>query len=100
VTQIGHDEVAGSDYPIVGLATGTAIGFVVAGPAAGWVNNRVGRLETDANGGTALHTVRLLVGLVSGDPPRARLGKFSDQQLGLQEGGRQGLSIFATGRLT
>lgn len=71
VTRIGHDDVAGNDHPIVGIANGSAIGFVVAWPAAESVTTWAGRLETDALGNAALHTVWHLVRRVSGDPPRA-----------------------------
>jgi Avidin family len=71
VTRVGDDEVAGSEHPIVGLATGAAIGFVVAWPAAGSVASWAGRLDTDAAGNAALHTVWHVVRTVSGDPPRA-----------------------------
>lgn len=50
VTRIGHEDVAEKDHSIVGVATGTTIGFVVAWPAAGSVTSWAGRVETDAGG--------------------------------------------------
>lgn len=70
VTRVGHDAVADKDHPITGFANGPVIGFVVAWPAAGSVTTWAGRLETDAQGNAALHTVWHLVRTVSGDPPR------------------------------
>jgi hypothetical protein len=71
VTRIGHEDVAEKDHAIVGVANGTTIGFVVAWPAASSVTSWAGRIETDAGGNAALHTVWHLVRSVSGDPPRA-----------------------------
>lgn len=70
LTRIGHDAVAGKHHPIVGMANGATIGFVVAWPAAGSLTSWAGRLETDASGHATLHTVWHLVRPVAGDPPR------------------------------
>jgi hypothetical protein len=70
VTRIGHEDVAGKDHSIVGVANGTTIGFVVAWPAAGSVTSWAGRLEADADGKATLHTVWHLVRSVSGEPSR------------------------------
>lgn len=71
VTRLGHEAVAGDEHPVVGLANGTTIGFVVGWPAADSVTSWAGRLEMDAEGNATLHTLWHLVRSVSGDPPRA-----------------------------
>jgi len=71
VTRIGHEDVADKEHSIVGAASGTTIGFVVAWLAAGSVTSWVGRVEVDGDGTHRLHTVWHLVRSASGEPPRA-----------------------------
>jgi hypothetical protein len=71
LTRIGHDAVAGNEHPLTGFANDTTIGFVVGWPAADSVTSWAGRLEVDAEGNAALHTVWHLVRATSGDPPRS-----------------------------
>lgn len=71
VTRLGHEVVTEDLHPVVGLANGSTIGFVVGWPAADSVTSWAGRVETDAEGNATLHTVWHLVRATSGDPPRA-----------------------------
>ena len=71
VTRIGDDRSTERRHDLVGLATGSTIGFVVAWPASGSVTSWVGRLVTAPDGTAAIHTVwHLARAHAPGDPTR------------------------------
>jgi hypothetical protein len=74
LTQIGNDKVAQKEHAIVGLANGTAIGFVVSWPAALSLTSWAGRLDVDGQGIERIHTVWHLVRPTSHADPSLVVG--------------------------
>lgn len=74
ITSIGDGQSVGQALPLIGMAHGTLVGFVVCWPDSSSLTTWAGRIVRDESAteskGWHLHTVWHLVRECSGDPPR------------------------------